>query len=149
MLSEITKVVKKTDIGLYRDDGLGLMRRIGKPEIERRKKKIIKIFKSYGLKIIINANLLSVKYLDVEFDLRNNIFRPFRKPNSDPLYISKQSNHPPSILKQVPNSISRRLTDISSSEQVFQQASPQYEAALRMSGFEESIEYLAKERSEA
>ena len=54
MLSEITKVVKKTDIGLYRDDGLGLMRRIGKPEIERRKKKIIKIFKSYGLKIIIN-----------------------------------------------------------------------------------------------
>ena len=141
MLSEITKVVKKTDIGLYRDDGLGLMRRIGKPEIERRKKKIIKIFKSYGLKIIINANLLSVKSLDVEFDLRNNIFRPFRKPNSDPLYISKQSNHPPSILKQVPNSISRRLTDISSSEQVFQQASPQYEAALRMSGFEESIEY--------
>ena len=147
MLSEITKVVTKEDIGLYRDDGLGLMRNIGKPEVERRKKQIIKIFKNHGLKIIIHANLISVKYLDVEFDLRNNIFRPYRKPNSEPLYISKQSNHPPSILKQMPSSISRRLTDISSSEEVFLQASPLYEAALRVSGYEESVEYK-QERGE-
>ena len=122
-------------------------RNIGKPEVERRKKQIIKIFKNHGLKIIIHANLISVKYLDVEFDLRNNIFRPYRKPNSEPLYISKQSNHPPSILKQMPSSISRRLTDISSSEEVFLQASPLYEAALRVSGYGESVEYK-QERGE-
>ena len=37
MLSKITQVVDKSGIGFYRDDGLGVMGRIGKPEIERRK----------------------------------------------------------------------------------------------------------------
>ena len=38
MLSEISEVIGKEDIGLYRDDGLGIMRQVGGPEIERRKK---------------------------------------------------------------------------------------------------------------
>ena len=73
MLSDITQIVGKADIGLYRDDGLGVMKRIGKPEIERRKKRIIQIFKSHKLNITIQANLHTVQYLDVEFDLKNNI----------------------------------------------------------------------------
>ena len=59
--------------GLYRDDGLGIMKRIGKPEIERNKKRIIQIFKRHGLKIIIQANLFTTQYLDIELDLRNNV----------------------------------------------------------------------------
>ena len=64
-------LIDKKDIGLYRDDGLGLMGKIGGPEIERRKKKIIQIFKKYGLDITVGTKLKEVDYLDIEFDLNN------------------------------------------------------------------------------
>ena len=94
--------MEKNDIGLYRDDGLGIMKRIGGPEIERRKKKIIQIFKQHRLSITIETDLHTVQYLDVEFDLKNNLYKPYRKPNNDPLYINVKSNHPPNIIKQIP-----------------------------------------------
>ena len=56
LLSKISDVIDKRDIGLYRNDGLGVMRNIGGPEIERRKKKIIQIFKRYGLSVTIETN---------------------------------------------------------------------------------------------
>ena len=59
MLSQITTVIRSSDIGLYRDDGLGVMKRLGKPEIERKKKRIIQIFKDNGLKVIVQAHLRS------------------------------------------------------------------------------------------
>ena len=34
LLNEISRIMDKKDIGLYRDDGLGVMRNIGRPEIE-------------------------------------------------------------------------------------------------------------------
>ena len=81
MLSELREVIEKSDIGLYRDDGLGVMRRLGKPEINRRKKKIIAIFKKHKLDITVSKDMVSVDYLDVEFNLKNNTFKPYKKPN--------------------------------------------------------------------
>ena len=49
MLSLTSHLVNPTDIGLYRDDGLSVMRSCGRPEIERKKKELIKIFKDNGL----------------------------------------------------------------------------------------------------
>ena len=113
MLSEISEVINKNDIGLYRDDGLGVMKRIGKPEIERRKKAIIQIFKRHKLNIMVETGLHVVDYLDVVFDLKNDLFKPYRKPDNEPLYVHKNSNHPPKVLKQIPKSIARRLSEIS------------------------------------
>ena len=76
------------------------------------RKRVIKIFKDCGLNITIKMNLKTVDFLDVRFDLINNTYRPFRKPNSEPVYIHKQSNHPPSILKELPKSINKRMSDI-------------------------------------
>ena len=45
-----------------------------------------------------------------------NRYQPFRKPSNDPKYIDINSNHPPQILKQLPNSISKRLSENSSSK---------------------------------
>ena len=125
LLSQINQVIDNSDVGLYRDDGLAVMRNVGKPEIERRKKKIIQIFKNNKLSITIQANLQIVQYLDVEFDLRDGQYRPYRKPNSDPLYINCSSNHPPAVIKQVPDSKARRLSnsDISLSSKVFKSCS--------------------------
>ena len=67
-------------------------------------------------------NLKTVDFLDVRFDLINNTYRPFRKPNSEPVYIHKQSNHPPNILKELPKSINKRISDISCDQNVFNNA---------------------------
>ena len=37
--------MNKEDVGLYHDDGLGIFKNISRPEIERKKKAIVKVFK--------------------------------------------------------------------------------------------------------
>ena len=103
MLNQLKHDVNKESIGLYRDDGLGFFHNIPKPEIKRKKKQIVKQFKERGLSITIHCNLKSVDFLDVTFDSYNNLYKPYRKPNNKPIYINKQSNHPPKVLKQIPN----------------------------------------------
>ena len=71
------------------------------------------------LKITAEANLHAVNFLDVTFDLDNGKFKPYRKPNDDPLYINRHSNHPPSIIKQLPTSINKRISALSADEQTF------------------------------
>ena len=65
-----------------------------------------------------------------------------------PLYIHTQSNHPPSVLKQVPKSIAQRLSDISSSEDIFKQAAPEYQNALQCNGFTDKLLYEPSSREE-
>ena len=67
--------------------------------IERKKKLIVKTFKQCGLAIAIECNLKTVNFLDITFDLRNNIYKPYCKANDKPTYINESSSHPPSILK--------------------------------------------------
>ena len=43
-----------------------------------------------------------------------------------PQYIHSKSNHPPGILKNIPESINKRLSEISSDEGSFNKAAPQY-----------------------
>ena len=90
---------------------------------------------------MIETNLKSVRFLDAEFDLRTNSYRPFRKPGSQLLYVNRKSNHPPSVLKQIPNGVAKRLSDISSSEEIFRKSAPEYQEALRKSGYTEELRY--------
>ena len=66
-----------------------------------------------GLKITSKANIKVVEFLDAVFDLEKDIYRPFLKPGDRPLYVNKQSNHPPTILKNIPLAVNRSLCDIS------------------------------------
>ena len=61
------------------------------------------------------------------------------------MYIHKQSNHPPNIIKNLPASISRRISDISYDEEIFKKASPAYVDALKSSGYTEGITYPDKQ----
>ena len=116
-----TKTVFETqnDVGLYRDGGLGIFRNLSGPEIERVRKEIITIFKECGLSLTTKTNLKVVQFLDIELDLINNTYRPYKKPNGNPTHINVNSNHPTSIIKQIPSSINRRLSNLSSDEEVF------------------------------
>ena len=63
------------------------------------------------------------------------------KPNNTPLYISKDSNHPPTIIKNIPAAVNKRLSNISANEQVFNEASPPYQSALNKSGYNFNLKY--------
>ena len=87
------------------------------PQIEQRKKNIIKIFKDCGLSITVTTNTTSILHLTL--NLETESYQPFRKPNNDPICIDINSNHPLQILKQLPKSISKRLSENSLSKEVF------------------------------
>ena len=108
-LNLLKTIIRKENVGLYRDDGLGIIRNSSGPEIDRMRKQIIKVFKECGLNIVIKMNLKTVDFLDVRFNLTNNTYEPYRKPNNEPVYININSNHPPpppppNILKELPKS---------------------------------------------
>ena len=66
-------------IGLYRDDGLGVSPNISKPEIERKKKQVVTIFKECGLSTTIQCNFKLVDFSEVTFDLYNSLYKPYRR----------------------------------------------------------------------
>ena len=47
--------------------------------------------------VTIQCNFKTVDFLEVTFDLDNNVYNYFPKKNNKPIYINKHSNHPPSI----------------------------------------------------
>ena len=119
ILNKLENVFQNNTFGLYKDDGLAVIKGLSGPEIERLKKNAVTTFKDYGLNITIEANLLTVNYLDVTFDLRKGIYLPYRKPDNPPVYINSCSNYPPTVIKQLPKSISKILSDLSSNEEIF------------------------------
>jgi hypothetical protein len=53
------------------------------------------------------------------------------KPGNTPLYINHNSNHPPPIIRSIPDAINKRLSNISSDKQSFESAVPPYQEALQ------------------
>ena len=146
-LSRLAKRVPAADsIGLYRDFGLGVLRKSPGSRGDRIRKDIIKVFADRGLRITIQTNLRVADSLDLSLNLSIESFYPFCKPNDQPLYIHHQSNHPLNIIRNLPASISHRLTDISSNKEVFADAKPLYDKALRESGFSAETEYLERRK---
>ena len=109
--------------GIYRDDAL-IACSLRPRQTELKKKEICRIFRENNLKITIEANLKTVNFLDVTLDLNTGIYKPYMKPNNTILYINKDSNHPPSITRNIPAAVNKRLTSISSNEAVFNAAAP-------------------------
>ena len=128
------------DFGLYRDDGLGISQASPK-QTESIKKKLCDIFGKHGLRITIEANKKIVNFLDVTLNLSNGHYKPFSKPGNIPLYVNMKSNHPPRIIENIPKSINRRLSEISSDKEAFDLAAPLYQKALHDSGYNHSLTF--------
>ena len=67
ILNKLSYITDKNSIGLYREDKL--FGKLSGPQLEQRKKKIIKMFKDCGFPITVTTNIIS---LDV-FDLTSNM----------------------------------------------------------------------------
>ena len=82
-------------------------------------------------------------FLDVSFNLVVNKLFPYRKPSNTPLYTYSESNHPPSIIKQLPSMTNKRISNLPCNEIEFNKAKPLYESALKSSGFNYSMKFEA------
>ena len=111
LLEKISEICNKSNIGLYRDDGLSIFRNKSGTQLEKMKKKLQRLFKEYDLEITAESNLKIVNYLDVTFNLKDGTFRPYHKPDDQIQYIHTESNHPPNIIKHIPASIETRLLE--------------------------------------
>ena len=135
------KLINKKDFGLYRDDKLGILRNTSGPEADQERKNIIKTFKECGLSITSEVSKKIIDFLDVQFNLNDQTYEPYRKLNNELVYINKQSNHPPNIIADIIKAISKHLTNISYNKNVFDRNIDIYQTALKYSGFHGTITY--------
>ena len=69
------------------------------------------------------------------------------KPNNTPLYVHIQSNHPPSILKNIPESINKTFQHLFQQiKEIFDEASAPYQKVLQKSGYNYKVKYEPKNK---
>ena len=140
ILSQLKEIPHEMEIGLYRDDGLAVLNQTPQ-KIEKIKKEICKVFVKNNLSITIEANKKVVNFLDVTLDLTTEKYKPYLKPTSTPLYVHSKSNHPPCIIKNIPEAINKRLSEISSDGETFKKATAPYQEALHKSGYSYTLKF--------
>ena len=69
--SNLENILPKTNFGLYRDNGLVLLRNLNGQEMDKKRKTIIKILKDIGFSIDIKTNLQELDFFDVTLNLLN------------------------------------------------------------------------------
>ena len=109
--------------------------------MNRIRKNVIQIFQECGLSIVCRINLTSVDFYDVHFDMKQEIYTPNRKTNNDSIYIQKHSNHPQNIVRDLPMSINKRISDTSSNGEIFNSHIPIYQKPLKKCGFNNNLIY--------
>ena len=123
------------DVGLYRDDGLAVLNTKSGRLCEKAKKDLKQKFNELSLSITALTSQQRTNFLDITFNLANDTYKSYGKPNDEPLYINNSSNHPPSILRELPNSINTRINTLSCDKGTFDTAAPECNEALRRSDF--------------
>ena len=128
-------VFERGMFGLYRDDGLAVTKNCDSSNESHLKTNLKNVFHAAGLKIKVEINLEKTDFLDLELNLRNGTHSEWRKPKDKPQYINIRSNHPPNIIKQIPTMVAKRLSKLSSNEEIFKNKRKKYEEALEDSGY--------------
>ena len=82
-----------------------------------------------------------VNYLGVTLNLNDGSYRPYKKPNEETNYIHVNFDHPRSISKQLPMSMEKWLSSLSSSKDIFEEAAPYYEQHISNCRYKEKLNY--------
>ena len=69
ILSKLENIIGKKNTGLYRDDGLAVLRNMNARGKDKIRNIIIKMLKDIGFQLEIKSNLKQVEFLDVTFNL--------------------------------------------------------------------------------
>ena len=126
---------------------LAIARYLNGQQTDGTRKKIIKIFKEIGFDIEIETNLKEVNFLDITFNLNNGTHKPDKKPNDKLMYVNTSSNQPTQIIKQLPASINKRLSDNSSNENIFNESKEEYEKAVKENGYNKPLQFTPKQKT--
>ena len=104
------------------------------------------VFKIRSIQCILKANLRIVSFLDIALDLRNNTYDRHNNPENHTVYINISSDVPKTIwmMRNLPKSITKRLSDLSSTKEIFQKAAVIYCEALKKDGFNEPLVFTPK-----
>ena len=138
----------KHRIGWCRDDGLTCFGYTSGPQAYRIRKDFIKIFKEdFNRSITSERNLKTANFLDVTLNLTTGKYQPYNKPDNNPLYINILSNHPPNIIKNLPENISKRFNTLSADEATFNNSKDLYNNALAESGFKYKITFQTQQNT--
>ena len=95
--------------------------------------------KFLGFKIEVSSNNKIINFQDVTLDFLNNTYKPFIKTDQYPSYIIVNSNHPNTIIKQVPKAVNLRIRNLSANEKIFQESSKIYRDSLKNSSFRDEF----------
>jgi hypothetical protein len=136
ILNSIAGMFSVGHCGLYRDDGLAVIKNKRRCNLMKIEQQIRRVLCEIGFKITIESGLVSTDFLDVNLDLSLNSFSPFRKANSKIMYVNKQSNHPPSITKSIPKMVVGRLCRLSKDEVTYNNHCVDYLNELKLNGYE-------------
>ena len=142
ILSLIGKKYGSESIGLCRDNGLSIFRNASRPRLGKIKKHTQKVFKEKMSNVIIECNMKIVNYLDVTFSLNDGTCKPYKKPNHETKYIYVDSDHPQSVIKQMPKSMAARLSSLSLSKEIFLEAAQSYKQNLATCKYKEKLIYV-------
>ena len=145
ILDMLGRFINLNTISIYRDDGLISIPNSNGPLTSKLRKKVIRAFKYLGLKIESSSNFKIVNFLDVILNLNDNSYKPFSKINTIPIYINVNSNHPTTIIKQIPE-INIRINRVSSSKNIFNNHKEFYNVAIHNSANKNELKYLETKR---
>ena len=112
------------------------------------RKRLIKTFQDNDLSITSQTNITSANFLDITLNLTTESYKPYRKPNDQPLYIDKYSHHPKHI-KTLPNTMSKRISELSSTKKYFEEAAPIYIEAMKQAKHDCQIKYAKKNQQKS
>ena len=76
-------------------------------------------------------------FVHIPFDLHNHLYKSCRKPDNKRIYKNKQCNNSQNVLAVLPKFIAKRISDTSSSKDIFDKSISIYQDVLRESGFTE------------
>ena len=108
-------------LGIYRDDILLITYGNGH-DTDALRKEISLIFKNNGLILTCDSPASTrVDFLDINFNINENFYRPYQKPNDSLLYIDTMSDHPPCIKRGLPNMIEHKISRLCSNENIFKE----------------------------
>ena len=127
-------------VGAYRDDFLSVCA-LTPFQVEKVKQEVIEVFQQYGLKVKAKANARICNFLDITLDLSNEVHSPYMKPGTHLEYVHIHSNHPRHVTKHAVSETSKRLSLLSSTEEIFKAAKGPYEDALKRAGHKEPLSY--------
>ena len=76
-------------------------------------------------------------YLDIEVNLHEGTYRPFKKLNNNSKYLNRDSDHPTKVIESVPRRVAHRINMLCSNNEILTNVKREYENDLKSQGYKD------------